>query len=242
MIEKICLICREKFYSYDSEIKRGGGKFCSHSCYIKNRINRIFKNCVICNKEFLTKPSLIKIGKGKLCSVNCSRAWLSKIKKGIRPIQFNQTNRIPWNKGKIGSQIAWNKGTKGLCKSTSGSWKKGNVPWNKNKDFLKGDLNPNWQGGLTSQDYPWDFNEDLKDRIRKRDRYTCKNCGMTEEEHLVVYGRILNVHHIDYIKENIGEINLITLCTPCHIRSNYNRCYWKEKLTECLIMFPMVKG
>jgi 5-methylcytosine-specific restriction endonuclease McrA len=51
---------------------------------------------------------------------------------------------------------------------------------------------------------------------------------MTEEEHLIVFGSSLEVHHIDYDKYNNKEYNLITLCKQCNVRANYNRNYWKE--------------
>ncbi len=77
--------------------------------------------------------------------------------------------------------------------------------------------------------YPKEFYQ-LRESIRKRDNYSCQNleCNMTEEEHLIVYGRVLEIHHIDYDKENCKETNLITICKQCNIRANFNRDYWKE--------------
>ena len=49
---------------------------------------------------------------------------------------------------------------------------------------------------------------------------------MTEEEHIITYGKVLDVHHIDYNKENCKENNLITLCKQCNLRANKNRDYW----------------
>lgn len=102
-----------------------------------------------------------------------------------------------------------------------------------------GKSNPNWQGGLTSQGYPWYFNESLKEFIRKRDDYECQNCHMTEEENIIIRGRVLDVHHIDYNKDNCLESNLITLCNQCNVRANYNRDYWqvyfKEKLDAVIL-------
>lgn len=96
-----------------------------------------------------------------------------------------------------------------------------------------GDTSPHWQGGKTPLKYTSQFNEQLKDRIRKRDNYTCQNpeCNMTEEEHITVYGRALYVHHIDYCKENCNENNLMTLCSQCNTRANSNRIYWQELYT-----------
>ena len=49
---------------------------------------------------------------------------------------------------------------------------------------------------------------------------------MTEEEHLIVFGTNLTVHHIDYNKQNCKESNLITLCNSGNARVNFNRKYW----------------
>jgi len=71
------------------------------------------------------------------------------------------------------------------------------------------------------------FTQELKEEIRDRDNHICQNCGMTEEEHLIVLGYVLTVHHIDYDKDNCSKENLLTLCSNCNIRANYNRDYWK---------------
>jgi 5-methylcytosine-specific restriction endonuclease McrA len=92
----------------------------------------------------------------------------------------------------------------------------------------KGNHNPNWKDGKTLEIYPSKFNDELKESIRRRDNYICQNCGMTEEEHLIVVGRIIEVHHIDYNKQNCKENNLITLCYACNTRANFNRDYWHD--------------
>ena len=68
----------------------------------------------------------------------------------------------------------------------------------------------------------------IKEFIRQRDNYTCQNCFMTEEEHLIVVGEVLSVHHIDYDKSNNINNNLITLCRNCNTRANFNIDYWKN--------------
>ena len=64
---------------------------------------------------------------------------------------------------------------------------------------------------------------------------------MTEEEHLIVLGKVLIVHHIDYNKKNCNENNLITLCLWCNIRANYNRkswiTYFKSLIIESIYVF-----
>uniref|UniRef100_A0A6M3K6B9 HNH nuclease domain-containing protein n=1 Tax=viral metagenome TaxID=1070528 RepID=A0A6M3K6B9_9ZZZZ len=91
---------------------------------------------------------------------------------------------------------------------------------------------PNYINGknIRNEKYSDCFDINLKKDIRKRDNYTCQNCNMTEEEHLIVYGFNLTVHHIDYNKQNSVFSNLISLCSSCHMRTNFNRSYWESLL------------
>ena len=87
--------------------------------------------------------------------------------------------------------------------------------------------NPNWQGGISYLPYPEDWTDTLRESIRKRDDYTCQECGIHQDE---LTGRIkkLSVHHIDYDKNNLNPDNLISLCYVCHLKTNSNRDYWVE--------------
>ena len=109
---------------------------------------------------------------------------------------------------------------------------KGKYIGDKNPNYgnhkIAGENHFNWQGGISKDGYSYKFNNKLKQKIRKRDNYTCQICGITEEEHIIVYGRNLDVHHIDYDKQNCSEDDLTSLCIPCHMRTNFNRKYWKQ--------------
>ena len=93
---------------------------------------------------------------------------------------------------------------------------------------VSNDNNPNWKEGKSFEEYPQEFNDKLKEEIRQRDNHICQKCNITEKEHLVLYERVLDVHHIDYDKENCKKDNLITLCQHCNLRANYNRDYWEN--------------
>jgi len=80
-----------------------------------------------------------------------------------------------------------------------------------------GDLSAYWKGGKSFEPYPIKWTKILKESIRQRDNHQCQICGKLEN------GRKLDVHHIDYIKENLNPDNLISLCKSCHMRSNTNR-------------------
>jgi len=121
-------------------------------------------------------------------------------------------------------------------------FKKGQPSWNKNKTkeellthykngwkikHFKGKEHYNWQNGKSFEEYTINWNDELKDLIRKRDNYICQECGIHQNE-LDSWNKKLDVHHIDYNKKNLNPENLITLCRICHIKTNYNRKYWCE--------------
>ena len=86
----------------------------------------------------------------------------------------------------------------------------------------RGSNHPQWNGGTSFEFYPIEFTKNLKDEIKKRDNYTCQNPDCSKKTKLC-----LCIHHIDYIKENCSNINLITLCNSCNSRANTDREKWK---------------
>lgn len=88
--------------------------------------------------------------------------------------------------------------------------------------------------GKGYEPYSKEFTSKLKENIRQRDNYECqgKDCNITQEEHLLIYGRGIEIHHINYNKQNCDKYNLITLCKQCNIRANYNRKNWQNYFTE----------
>ena len=97
------------------------------------------------------------------------------------------------------------------------SWRKEH-----SKRMLK-DNNPMWKNGISKLPYAFSFSNKLKNKIRKRDNYTCQNCGITNEEHLIRLKKSITIHNIDYDKMNSNEYNLITLCQGCNSKANFNR-------------------
>ncbi len=101
---------------------------------------------------------------------------------------------------------------------------------------MKGENRWNYIDGRSLEIYPSEYTLYLRQKIRKRDNYRCqgKNCNITEEEHIMTIGRILDVHHIDYNKQNCSEGNLITLCHKCNLKVNYNRKYWESYFSSII--------
>ncbi len=91
-------------------------------------------------------------------------------------------------------------------------------------EINRGEKHANWLGGISFEPYGIEFNEKLKELIRERDNYICqiKECATLQN------GRKHPVHHRDYDKRNNKPKNLITLCHPCHSKTNYNRDYWQD--------------
>ena len=90
-----------------------------------------------------------------------------------------------------------------------------------------GPNNHAWQDGRSFEPYSKEFNKQLKERIRRRDNYTCQFCERTEFENWRKYGRNLSTHHIDYDKKNSDEQNLISLCDVCHPATYFDREFWQ---------------
>jgi hypothetical protein len=86
--------------------------------------------------------------------------------------------------------------------------------------------NPNWKNGISKLPYSFDFTSELKHEIRTRDKFTCQCCGMTEKQSLKKFGRCLDIHHINYNKQNCLKDNLITVCRFCNNIANGDRDYW----------------
>lgn len=69
------------------------------------------------------------------------------------------------------------------------------------------------------REYPIAWTKILKESIRIRDEYTCQICGKIH----TLNDKKPDVHHIDYAKNNLDPLNLITLCHSCHMETNANR-------------------
>ncbi len=99
--------------------------------------------------------------------------------------------------------------------------------------------------GINSYGYPNKFDKELKEKIIKRDNYTCQICNITEALSMILWKRKLSVHHINYDKNDLSEKNLMTVCTRCNAHLNFYREYWKifngQKKPLVYVVIPTVR-
>lgn len=190
----------------------------------------IKKSCLVC---------------GKLCfGVRC-RACGYKDSTRNKKISLGRKGKGSWNKGLTKKdhpsiQSISNTLKKGYKeKDMNCGFKKGELNINNTKEWqeksrkrmlennpmkgIKSENHPLWMGGISKLPYGFEFDNKLKLKIRARDKFTCQECGYTEEQ----LGYVLPVHHIDYDKNNNEEINLICLCRSCHTQTNFGRVDWE---------------
>lgn len=238
-----CKVCNKEFYVSISILKRGK-KCCSRKCAGVLRQKRKDLNCKICNKKFSVRLSIYKNGR-KFCSAFCrdkSPEYHPNKGKGIKVCKICSKKFINYCK----TTLYCSNRCRGISKRS-----KRIVTYCKvcKKKIISTEYRHNLGLGkycskkhegigrrinVTRIRYASDFNSKLKEQIRKRDNYTCQLCGITEEEHIVVLGRVLDIHHVDYNKQNSKEDNLLTLCRQCNLRVNFNREHWNEYFKELM--------
>lgn len=228
-----CIDCGNLIERHTALYKSGKCKSCAQSNKIlslktKNKISLAHVGKRL-SKETKMKISVAHKGKdnGRLGIKHTkeSKLKISRANKGRKHSLETKRKLSKLLKGKTRSNehcLALSKACRGIKRS---------------KDFclkisrlLKGNGNPNWQGGLDKEGYPYYFSDELKQKIRERDNFICKCCGITQDE----YGKNLSIHHIDYNKQNCKENNLITVCNICNVKANYNRDYWFAYYTYLL--------
>lgn len=148
----------------------------------------------------------------KKMSESCKKRWKDKkYRERMRKVHLGQK--------------AWNKGTKGIMKPNSTSFKKGEHP-SKKTEFKKGDEritgenNPNWKGGVSygnekirhSLEYvAW------RNEVYKKDGWTCRICGSKKK---------IVAHHLKLFSEfpelRFSVDNGIVLCRSCHLKVHKN--------------------
>ena len=113
---------------------------------------------------------------------------------------------------------------------------RGKIQSTNKKLTRRGEESPNWKGGVVFKPYCPLFNNDFKERVRDFWDRKCGISGIAESEN----GQRLSVHHVNYEKMVCCNQTLpifIPLCKKYHTKTNYNRSYWEENLTNYIMIW-----
>ena len=93
----------------------------------------------------------------------------------------------------------------------------------------KGKDHPHYNNGSSGTHLGISYNRKLKwrEQIFDRDNRTCQICSKTKEDNIV-----LCMHHINYIRTDFRDDNLITLCFTCNNKTSWNRKYYEDLLYQ----------
>lgn len=133
-------------------------------------------------------------------------------------------SRIKGGRAKYCSIDCYNKVKKKRRQSINTEFKKGGISPNKGKKlpWCTKEKHWNWQGGIS--EYKITLSKEWKEwreKVFKRDKYTCKDCGVKNGNGKTIY---LHPHHIKpkskYPNLIFNVDNGMTLCIPCHKRTD----------------------
>lgn len=105
-----------------------------------------------------------------------------------------------------------------------------NPMWNR-----KGELNPNWRGGVSQERVVFYSSHEWKvvcSEVWKRDKATCQRCGLRKEDSEDVP---FHIHHrVSFQNKGlrVSLSNLVLLCEICHLFIHSNKNINKEYIEE----------
>ena len=239
---RICSVCGKQ-YVPQHKLQ----KYCSYTCSYQFRKGKTLKEFYGEDKAKKVrnkiKTTLMKPRENKIC-LGCGGVFERKVGSSCKFCSHSCATKYWWkNKdnsercGKIGKALDRKvelfcpecgkkfkihryriKQDHVFCSRTcEGKWR--------SKTFI-GSNNSNWQGGTGKLPYPFGFDKNLKEYIKIRDNYICQLCR--EKENLCI-------HHINYDKDDLSELNLTTLCRSCNGKVNSRRDFWEDYFTFRLL-------
>lgn len=202
-----CLFCHREF-----KVRKAQAKYCSRKCCgDANRKDKVSINCLRCGKPLMIYPSLAKDNKynkkKQFCSLSCASSYRQRNgswNKGIPHTEEEKNN--------IGIGVKKSRAKGDYINPATRPEVRAKISKTIKELFKDPRNNPRYIDGRKGEKYPFDFDKEFKDKIRERDGYKCRRCGVPQYECL----RALDVHHIDWDKHNLNEENLVVLCQSCH--------------------------
>lgn len=219
-----CDFCGKEFKANATQRyhkRKGKNITCSRECqyklislkFTKPKISNAI--CSLCGKRIWKNVMSLKKAKNIYCSKQCQGKAKQKV-NGMIVKCFNCGKKIQRNNYRL-------KNSKRHFCSEECQYIALKPP------IMFGENHPLWVGGHDKKGYPREqWTETLRLSIRQRDNFKCQVCGVPELE----CETKLDVHHIDYNKQNNNPDNLISLCHSCHSKTNVNREHWISALVR----------
>jgi len=202
-----CQCCGKNFLVPYGERDR---MYCGRSCQAKSikKEKLLIKTsiCLECNEEFN------HYSERKYCSIDCSASASSKLRIGENnPSFLNDEEKEKGHCPRCDKDFFY--GRKNLHKGQKRIYCSLNC--SKNGDNRKNIIKSN------KPTYPREFRK-IKSIIKNREGHKCIMCDSNDN---------LEVHHINYDKQDCSDSNLVTLCKRCHTLTHHERSFWEQVFT-----------
>lgn len=213
-----------------------------HTNDVKLKISKANEN----NKHNLGRKASDKTRKlmsDNRCGENNGMFGKHQLEETKIKISISNKGHIAWNKGltkEIDERV--NKISQSTVNKPKSQEHKDKLSQSRLNGNYVGENHPNWRGGISKLPYCYKWTKKLREEIRKRDDYICQmpGCLCTQLESLILYSKVLFVHHVHYDKENCNP-DLITLCNSCSTKVNSNREYWENLFMKILNERKLIK-
>lgn len=216
-----CTYCKTEFTLPKGESFKSNIAFCTRICWAQYQIGsnnpswkgiKELRECLVCNIEFVIRNTNGKTK--KFCSTTCRKLDTHARNLLTRICEHCDTTFQTKQKTVV------NKYCSRACADKQHAIR------------MKGKYNSNYVHGEADAKYGFGFTIALRESIRVRDNHCCQVCNLSAEQH----DTLLHVHHIDFDKHNHNEMNLVTLCNPCHFKlhGKNTREQCKEELLKLL--------
>lgn len=181
------------------------GVFCSHVCHgiwqtgENNHAyqgGKVSRSCEICSAQFRVSPHRVRRGYGRFCSKECQGIGR---KRGPHKVVILKCEMCGIQVEKPPSHVNAHNYCSKLCANKAHSKR------------MSREGNPRFVHGMSPERYSALFRQ-MAPLVKERDKQACRKCGMTRVEH----GKELDVHHINYDKDDNCMGNLVCLCRWCH--------------------------
>ncbi len=186
-----------------------------------------FGKCVICNDDFVSQTNSKYCGRP--CAIRGNEKMMNVLKEKNpfwgkhHTIETKQKLKIA-NTGRKHTEETKRKYRENRKGEKNGNYKGGQYCLTCGKKMIKGIRKKCFECNqilkkkskerrLLIGDYPGNWYSTIRKNILKRDNYICQNPYCKKKF------KRLEVHHIDGIKTNNENDNLITLCNKCHSKT-----------------------